>query len=59
VADGGRKLTPEQNAEASKACEDIREQGERVMLPAMRRIEAADPERHLAGGQAAAANSAR
>jgi hypothetical protein len=49
VADGGRKLTPEQNAEASKACEDIREEGERVILPAMLRIEAADPERHLAG----------
>ena len=49
VADGGRKLTPEQNAEASKACADIREEGERVILPAMLRIEAADPERHLAG----------
>src|SRR5215475_2614047 len=49
VADGGRKLTPEQNAEASKACADIQEEGERVILPAMRRIEAADPERHLAG----------
>ena len=49
VADGGRKLTPEQNAEASKACADIREEGERVILPAMLRIEAADPERHLVG----------
>ena len=49
VADGARKLTPEQNAEASKACADIREEGERVILPAMLRIEAADPERHLAG----------
>ena len=49
VADGGRKLTPEQNAEASKACADIREEGVRVILPAMHRIEAADPERHLAG----------
>ena len=49
VADGGRKLTPEQNAEASKACADIREEGEHVILPAMHRIEAADPERHLAG----------
>jgi hypothetical protein len=49
VADGGRKLNPEQNAEASKACADIGEEGERVILPAMRRIEATDPERHLAG----------
>ena len=49
VADGGRKLNPEQNAEASKACADIGEEGERVILPAMRRIEAADPERRLAG----------
>src|SRR5215831_464765 len=49
VADGGRKLTPEQNAEASKACADIREEGEHVILPAMHRIEAADPERHLVG----------
>jgi len=49
AADGGRKLNPEQNAEASKACADIGEEGERVILPAMRRIEAADPERHLAG----------
>jgi len=49
AADANRKLTPEQNAEASKACEDIREEGECVILPAMRRIEAADPERQLAG----------
>ena len=34
VADGGRKLTPEQNAEASKACADIREEGVRVILNA-------------------------
>jgi hypothetical protein len=49
VADGGRELDPEQNAEASKACADIREEGREVVLPAMRRIEAADPERRLAG----------
>src|SRR6516164_10686442 len=49
VADGGRKLTPEQNAEAFKVCADIREEGEHVILPAMLRIEAADPGRHLAG----------
>jgi hypothetical protein len=49
VAEGDRKLTPEQNAEASKACADIREEGEHVILPAMHCIEAADPERHLVG----------
>jgi hypothetical protein len=49
AADGDRKLNPEQNAEASKAGADIREEGEHVILPAMRRVEAADPERHLAG----------
>jgi hypothetical protein len=48
-ADGGRRLSPEQNAEASKACADIRDEGEQVVLPAMQRVEAADPERHLAG----------
>ena len=45
----GRRLTPEQNAEASKACADIRDEGEQVILPAMRRVEAADPDRQLAG----------
>lgn len=45
----GRRLTPEQNAEASKACADIREEGTEVILPAMKRIEAADPDRHLVG----------
>ncbi len=49
VADGDRRLNPEQNAEATKACADIREEGEQVILPAMRRVEAADPERCLAG----------
>jgi hypothetical protein len=49
VDDGGRELSPEQNAEASKACEDIRAEGEEVILPAMQRVEATDPERHLAG----------
>jgi hypothetical protein len=44
-----RRLTPDQNTEAAKACADIREEGERVILPAMRRIEAADPDRRLAG----------
>ncbi len=44
-----RRLTPEQNAEATKACADIHDEGERVVLPAMRQIEAADPNRGLAG----------
>jgi hypothetical protein len=44
-----RRLTPEQNTEATKACADIHDEGERVALPAMRQIEAADPDRGLAG----------
>lgn len=48
-ADGDRRLTPEQNAEAGKACEDIRAEGKEVILPAMERVEAADPDRRLAG----------
>ena len=43
------RLTPEQNTDASKACEDIRAEGKEVILPAMKRIEAADPNRRLAG----------
>jgi len=48
-ADGGRRLTPEQNTDASKACEDIRAEGREVIRPAMERVEAADPDRRLAG----------
>jgi hypothetical protein len=44
-----RRLSPEQNAEATKACTDIHDEGERVALPAMRQIEAANPSRRLAG----------
>jgi hypothetical protein len=44
-----RRLTPEQNAEATKACADIRDEGERVAVPAMRQIEVADPNRCLVG----------
>ena len=40
-----RRLTPEQNTEATKACADIHDEGERVILPALRQIEAADPHR--------------
>jgi hypothetical protein len=49
LADGNRRLTPEQNADASKACEDIRAEGKEVILPAMKRVEGADPDRRLAG----------
>jgi hypothetical protein len=44
-----RRLSPEQNAEASKACADIADEGRRDILPALRRIEAAEPNRQLAG----------
>ena len=43
------RLTSEQNTEATKACADIHDEGERVALPAMRQIEAADPTRSLGG----------
>ncbi len=49
AAGPGRELTPEQNAEAAKACADTRDEGREIVLPAMRRVEAADPQRHLAG----------
>jgi hypothetical protein len=49
LGDGGRRLTPEQNADAGKACEDIRTEGREVVRPAMERVEAADPDRRLAG----------
>jgi hypothetical protein len=44
-----RRLTPEQNTEATKACADIHDEGERVALPALLQIEAADPNRRLVG----------
>jgi hypothetical protein len=44
-----RRLTPEQNTEATKACADVHGEGERVTLPALRQIEAADPNRGLVG----------
>ena len=44
-----RRLDPEQNTEASKAHADLADEADRHILPAMRRIEAADPERALAG----------
>jgi hypothetical protein len=44
-----RALAPGQNTEATKACADIHDEGERVILPALRQIEAADPDRRLSG----------
>jgi hypothetical protein len=44
-----RRLTPGQNAEATKACADIHDEGERVVFPAMLQIEAANPNRRLGG----------
>jgi hypothetical protein len=44
-----RALTPDQNTEATRACADIHEEGERIILPPLLRIEAADPDRRLAG----------
>ena len=44
-----RRLTPEQNAEATKACADIQDEGERVAFPALLEIEAANPNRGLVG----------
>ena len=49
LGDGDRRLTPEQNTDASKACEDIRTEGREVILPAMERVEAADPGADLRG----------
>jgi hypothetical protein len=47
--DGGRYLTPDANAEVTRGCSRIREVGETVITPAMRRIETEDPDRHLVG----------
>jgi hypothetical protein len=44
-----RRLTPEQNAEASKACADLADEGRRDILPALKRVESANPDRRLAG----------
>lgn len=46
---GDRRLPPEQNAEASKACADLADEGRRDILPALKRVESADPDRRLAG----------
>jgi hypothetical protein len=44
-----RRLDPEQNSEASKAHADLADEADRDILPALRRIEAANPDRQLAG----------
>ena len=44
-----RRLSPEQNAEASKACADLADEGRRDILPALKRVESAEQDRHLAG----------
>ena len=44
-----RRLDPEQNTEVGKAHADLVDEASRYILPALRRVEAADPERHLAG----------
>jgi hypothetical protein len=44
-----RKLTPDENTQAAQACADMHDEGDRFVLPSMRRIEAADPDRRLAG----------
>jgi len=49
VAGPDRGLDPEQNAEATKACAETRDEGREVVFPAMRRVEATDPDRRLAG----------
>jgi hypothetical protein len=49
VAGPHRRLSPEQNAEASKACTDIADEGRRDILPALKRVEAAEQGRQLAG----------
>jgi hypothetical protein len=49
VGDQGRRLSPEQNAEAAKACTDLADEGRRDILPALKRVESAEPDRRLAG----------
>jgi hypothetical protein len=44
-----RRLTPDQNTEATKACADIHDEGERFALPVLLQIEAADSNRRMVG----------
>jgi hypothetical protein len=47
--DSDRHLDPEANTEVERGCGRIREVGENVITPAMRAIEAEEPDRHLIG----------
>jgi hypothetical protein len=47
--DGGRHLDLDANAEVDRGCERIREVGENIITPAIRRIETEDKDRHLTG----------
>jgi hypothetical protein len=47
--DGGRRLSPEQNAEAAKFAADLRDEAWQTIRPAIDRVAAADPDRTLAG----------
>jgi hypothetical protein len=46
---GGRRLSPEQNAEAGKCAADLRDEARQAIRPAVERVAAADPGRQLAG----------
>lgn len=48
---GDLKLNSAQNVELARGCQHIREVGENRIIPGMRRIEAEDTSRHLAGVQ--------
>lgn len=47
--EGPLKLSPEQNAQVDRHCDRIREIGDKVIIPAMLRIEAEQPDRGLVG----------
>jgi hypothetical protein len=47
--DAGRRLSPEQNAEADKCAADLRDEARQTIRPAIERVAAADPGRQLAG----------
>lgn len=49
VADGNRRLNPEQNSEVDRGVTRIREVGREVIVPGMRAVEAEDASRCLAG----------
>ena len=49
VADGNRRLNPEQNSEVDRGVTHIQEVGRQVIVPGMRAVEAEDASRCLAG----------